>query len=89
MKIREAARRTTYVLKRKHEDEEVDTGIRPKKIQDKKKPTGVLKNVMHEDQRGCKKNNVRAEEEQITAVRTKQHEDGEEDTGIRRRGGKK
>ena len=44
------------------------------------KPTGVLENVM-EDQKGCKKNNIRAEEEQITAARTKQHEDGEEDTG--------
>ena len=32
-----------------------------------KKPTGVLKNVM-QDQKGCKKNNIRAEEEQTTAV---------------------
>ena len=38
-----------------------------------KKPTGVLKNVMQEDQKGCKKNNIRAEEEQIAAARTKQH----------------
>ena len=37
---------------------------------------------MQEDQKGCK-NNVRAEEEQITAARAKQHEDDEEDTGIR------
>ena len=39
--------------------------------------------MMQEDQKGCKKTNVRAEEEQITAARTKQHEDKEEDTGIR------
>ena len=38
-----------------------------------KKRTGALKNVM-QDQKGCKKNNIRAEEEQITA-RAKQHED--------------
>ena len=38
-------------------------------------------NVMH-DQKGCKKN-VRAEEEQITAARTTQHNDEEEGTGIR------
>ena len=38
---------------------------------------------MQEDQKGCKKNNIRAEEEQITAARTKQHEDVEGDTGIR------
>ena len=31
--------------------------------------------------------NIRAEEEQITAARTKQHEDKEEDTGIRPAGG--
>ena len=48
-----------------------------------KKLTGVLKNVIQEDQKGCKKNNIRAEEEQITAARTKQREDEEEDTGIR------
>ena len=35
-----------------------------------------------QDQKGCKKN-IRVEEEQITAARTKQHEDEEEDTGIR------
>ena len=34
-----------------------------------------------QDQKGCKKNNICAEEEQITAARAK-HED-EEDTGIR------
>ena len=38
---------------------------------------------MQEDQKGCKKNNIRAEEEQIIAARTKQHEDEEEDTGKR------
>ena len=37
---------------------------------------------MQEDQKGCK-NNIRAEEEQITVARAKQHEDEEEDTGIR------
>ena len=42
-----------------------------------------MKDVMQEDQKGCKKNNVRADEEQITATRTKQHKDEEEDTGIR------
>ena len=35
---------------------------------------------MQEDQKGCK-NNIRAEEEQITAARAKQHEDEEEVTG--------
>ena len=54
--------------------------IRTKKT--KKKPTVVLKNVM-QDQKGCKKNNMRADEEQITAARAKQHEDEEKDTGIR------
>ena len=34
-----------------------------------------------QDQKGSK--NIRAEEEQITAARAKQHEDEEEDTGIR------
>ena len=47
---------------------------RTKKTQ---KPTGVLKNVMQEDQKGCKKNSIRAEEEQITAARAKQHKDEE------------
>ena len=36
-----------------------------------------------QDQKGCKKNNMRADEEQITAARAKQHEDEEKDTGIR------
>ena len=31
-----------------------------------------------QDQKGCKKNNIRAEDEQITAARAKQHEDDEE-----------
>ena len=35
-----------------------------------------------QDQKVCKKSNVRAEEKQITAARAKQHEDEEEDTGI-------
>ena len=39
--------------------------------------------MMQGDQKGCKKNNTHAEEEQITAARTKQHEDEKEDTGIR------
>ena len=51
--------------------------------QEDKQPTGVLKNVMQEDQNGCKKNNIHAEEEQITAGRTKQRDEEEEDTGIR------
>ena len=38
---------------------------------------------MTQDQKGCKKNNVGAEEEQITTARTKQHEDEEGDTGMR------
>ena len=37
---------------------------------------------MMQGQKGCKKNNIRAEEEQITE-RTKQHEDEKGDTGIR------
>ena len=57
-----------------HGDEEEDTGIRPKNT---KKPTGVLKNVMRGYQKGCKKNNIRAEEEQKTTARTKQREDEE------------
>ena len=44
---------------------------------------------MQGDQKGCKKNNIRAEEEQITAARTKQHEGDEEDTGIRPEGREK
>ena len=39
--------------------------------------------MMQEDQKRCKKGTIRAEEEQITAARTKQHEEEEEDTGIR------
>ena len=50
-------------------------------LQRQKKPTGVLKNVIQEDQKGCKKNNIRAEEEQITAARAKHHEYEEKDTG--------
>ena len=46
-------------------------------LQRQKKPTGVLKNVIQEDQKGCKKNNIRAEEEQKTTARTKQREDEE------------
>ena len=45
--------------------------------------------MMQEDQKGCKKNNIRAEGEQTTAARTKQHEDEEEDTGIRAAGREK
>ena len=33
-----------------------------------------------QDQKGCKKN-IRAEKEQISAARARQHEDEEEDTG--------
>ena len=55
----------------------------------KKKPRGALKNVMLEDQKGCKKNNIRAEEEQTTAARTRQYEDEKEDTGIRPSGREK
>ena len=47
-----------------------------------KKTTGVLKNLT-DDQRGCKKNNIRAEEEPITTARAKQHQDEDEDTDIR------
>ena len=36
-----------------------------------------------QDQKGCNKQNIRAGEEQITAARTKQHEEEEGDTGIR------
>ena len=44
--------------------------------------------MIQEDQKRCK-NNRRAEEEQITAAQTKQHEDKEEDTGIRPAGREK
>ena len=47
-----------------------------------KKPTGVLKNVMQEYQKGCK-NNIRAEEEQTTAAQAQQHEDEEVNIGRR------
>ena len=76
----------TAARMKQHEDKEEDAGIRPKTTKkrrtkkDKEKPTGVLKNVMQEDQKGCKNNNIR---EQITAARTKQHGDEEEDTSIR------
>ena len=36
-----------------------------KKNRKEKKPTGFLKNVTQEDHKDCKKNNIRAEEEQI------------------------
>ena len=36
-----------------------------------------------QDQKGCKKDNIRADEEQITAARTKQHEEEEKHTDIR------
>ena len=39
--------------------------------------------MTQEHQQCCKKNIIRAEEEQITPARTKQHEDQEEDSGIR------
>ena len=38
---------------------------------------------MMQDQKGCKNIYGRAEEDQITAARAEQHEDEEEDTGIR------
>ena len=44
---------------------------------------------MQEDKKGSKKNNIRAEEKQITAARAKQHEGEEEDTGIRPAGREK
>ena len=59
--------------------------IRSRKTE--KKPTGVLKNVMQENPKGSK-NNIRAEEEQMTAARAKQHE-REEDAGIRPAGREK
>ena len=45
-------------------------------------PTGVLKNVVKEDNKACQ-NNVRAEEEQITVARTKQDEEEDSFTGIK------
>ena len=62
------------------------TRYRHKPAEDKdtnSRQEGILQNVMREDQKGCKKNNVLAEEEQITAARTKQHGDKEEYTGRR------
>ena len=56
--------------------------IRIRKTRTKKKASGVLKNVM-EDQKGCKKNTIRAEEGQITAAQKKQHEEEEENIGVR------
>ena len=44
---------------------------------------------MQEDRKGCKKDNIRAEEEQATAARAKQHEGEEEDTGTRPAGREK
>ena len=44
---------------------------------------------MIQDQKGCKNNTIRAEEEQTTAAPTKQHEDEEENTGIRPAGREK
>ena len=38
--------------------------------------------MLQEDQKGCN-NDIRAEEDQITAARAKQQKDEEEDTGIR------
>ena len=39
--------------------------------------------MMKDDQKGCKKNNIRAEEEQTTAARAKQHGDEKDDAGVR------
>ena len=48
----------------------------------KKKTPGALKNMMQESQNGCKRNNLRADEEtQLTVARTNQQEE-EEDSGI-------
>ena len=85
--IRAEEEQITAARAKQHEGEEEDAGMRPKKTKDKKRPTGVLKNVMQEDQKGWK--NMRAEEEQTTAARTKQHESEEEDTGIRPAGREK
>ena len=69
-------------LVRKHNKTSQTRKIRKIRTEETKKPTGVLKNVM-QDQKGCENNNIRAKEQQITAARAKQHEDEEEDTGIR------
>ena len=71
--VRAVEEQITAARTKQHEDEKEDTGTRPKKT--KKKPTGVLKNLVQEDQKGCKNIYIRAKEEQITAARTKQHED--------------
>ena len=61
-----------------------------KKGKEKKKTPGALKNVMQESQNGCKKNNLRADEDKqlIKLLRTKQQEEEEEDTGKRPVGSK-
>ena len=87
--IRAEEEHITAARAKQHEDEEEYTVIRPKKTKNKQKPTGVLINVMQEDQKGCNNNNIRAEEEQTTAAPTKQHEDEEENTGIRPAGREK
>ena len=80
--IRAEEEQITVARAKQHEDEEEDTGIAEKdKRQKKKAETGVLNSVMQEDQKGCKRNNIRAEEEQITAARAKHHEYEEKDTG--------
>ena len=45
--------------------------------------------MTQEHQKSSKKNNIRAEEEQTTAARTKQHEDEDGDTGTRPAGREK
>ena len=39
--------------------------------------------MMQEDQKGCKKNKMRAKEEQIAAARAKQYKDEEQHTDMR------
>ena len=68
-RIRAEDEHITAARTKQHEDEEDDSGIGPKTTRDKKKPKGVLKNVV-QDQKGCKKN-MCAEEGQITDARTK------------------
>ena len=46
----------------------------------------MLKGLIQGGQKACKRNNIRYEEEQITVARTKEHEEEEEDTGIRSAG---
>ena len=69
-------------LVREHNKTSQTRKIRKIRTKKTKTPTGVRNNVM-QGQEGCKKNNIRAEAEQITAARTKQREDAEENTGIR------